>query len=63
MKKIRIGFDINDVIRAFIVSFKKHYIKEFGEEGIIGDKSLFIDNYIFNEEENISKYLYSDILF
>ena len=33
MNKLRIGIDINEVLRAKWVQFDKYYIEEFGEEG------------------------------
>lgn len=32
-KKLTIGIDIDEVLRAKWIQFDKHYIEEFGEEG------------------------------
>lgn len=34
MKKIRVGIDINETLRAKWVQFDKFYVEEFGEEGV-----------------------------
>ena len=33
MSKIRVGIDVNEVLRAKWIQFDKHFIEEFGEEG------------------------------
>ena len=33
-KKIRIGIDINEILRCRWLVFDKHYVSEFGEEGV-----------------------------
>jgi hypothetical protein len=34
MKKIKIGIDINEILRARWLQFDKFYVQEFGEEGV-----------------------------
>ena len=60
MSKIRIGIDINEVLRAKWIQFDKHYIEEFGEEGAPKDNPYVYDyfsSYKFKDTTEVSKEL------
>jgi len=50
-KKLKIGIDIDEVLRAKWVQFEKYYNEEFGEDGIPADPytSDFFGSYKFND--------------
>ena len=42
-KKIRIGIDINEVLRARWLQFDRFYVQEFGEEGVPKEQPYVYD--------------------
>lgn len=58
-KKIKVGIDINELIRARSQQFDRYYVNEFGEEGAPKDQPYsydFFNDYQWkdvNEDENI----------
>jgi hypothetical protein len=60
MSKIRIGIDINEVLRAKWIQFDKYFIEEFGEEKTPKENPYVYDYYnayIFNNTVEIEKEL------
>jgi len=50
MSKLKIGVDINEVLRASWIQFDRYYIEEFGEEGAPAEKPYvynYFDEYKF----------------
>ena len=45
MKKIKIGIDIDEILRAKWVQFDRYYVEEFGEEGLPKDKEPYTNDY------------------
>jgi hypothetical protein len=43
MSKLRVGIDINEIIRAKWLQFDKYYVQEFGEEGVPKDEQHVFD--------------------
>jgi len=41
MKKIKIGIDINEVLRARWIQFDKYFVEEFGEDNLPDTKDLY----------------------
>jgi len=48
-EKLKIGIDINEVIRARWLQFDKYYVEEFGEDGVPSDEPYVYD--LFNGYE------------
>jgi len=48
MSKIRVGIDINEVLRAKWVQFDKYYVEEFGEENAPKENQYIYDYYNSN---------------
>lgn len=48
MKKIKIGIDIDEILRAKWIQFDRYYVEEFGEEGIPKDKEPYTHDYFNN---------------
>jgi hypothetical protein len=60
MSKIKIGIDINEILRAKWVQFDKYYIEEFGEEGTPKGNPYVYDyfnSYEFKDTVEIEKEL------
>ena len=60
MNKIKIGIDVNEVLRAKWFQFDKHYIEEFGEEGAPKDQPYVYDyfkEYKFKDTVEVTKEL------
>jgi hypothetical protein len=58
MSKVRIGIDINEILRAKWLQFDRFYAQEFGEEGIPKEQPYvydFFNNYKFNDTIEIVK--------
>jgi hypothetical protein len=45
MKKIKIGIDIDEILRAKWIQFDRYYVEEFGEEGIPKDMEPYTHDY------------------
>ena len=45
MKKIKIGIDIDEILRAKWIQFDRYYVEEFGEEGLPKDDELYTNDY------------------
>ena len=59
-KKINIGIDINEVLRALWLQFDKYYVLEFGESGVPEDNKYscdFFNDYKWNDITEIEKEL------
>jgi hypothetical protein len=60
MSKIRVGIDINEILRAKWLQFDRYYAQEFGEEGIPKQQPYvydFFNNYEFKETTEVVKEL------
>lgn len=59
MSKLRIGIDINEVLRARCLQFEKFYYQEFGEEGIPDQPYVydFFNTYKWSDTIEATKYL------
>jgi hypothetical protein len=59
MSKVRVGIDINEILRAKWLQFDRYYAQEFGEEGIPKEPYVydFFKNYQFKETTEIIKEL------
>jgi len=60
MSKIKIGIDINEILRAKWFQFDKHYIEEFGEDGAPKEQPYVYDyfnNYKFKDTVEVTKEL------
>lgn len=60
MKKIRIGIDIDEVLRAKWLQFDKYYAAEFGEDNIpesVGYTHDFFGSYPWNDMQEKTRYL------
>lgn len=58
MGKLRIGIDINEVLRARWLQFDRFYVQEFGEEGVPKEQPYVYDyfkHYAFNDTVEIIK--------
>jgi hypothetical protein len=52
MSKIRVGIDINEILRARWLQFDRYYVEEFGEEGVPKVQPYvynFFENYKWNQ--------------
>jgi hypothetical protein len=51
MSKIKVGIDINEILRAKWLQFDKYYVQEFGEEGVPKEQYVydFFKHYQFKE--------------
>lgn len=62
-KKIKVGIDINEVLRARWVQFDKYYVEEFGEEAAPSGGSYVYDlfnGYNWNDSIEETQYLKED---
>jgi hypothetical protein len=60
MNKLKIGIDINEVLRAKWLQFDKFYVQEFGEEGVPKEQPYvydFFNTYKWNDKVEIIKEL------
>lgn len=59
MKKIRIGIDINETLRARWVQFDKFYVEEFGENGVPDEAYSydFYNDYKWESKEEVIREL------
>lgn len=61
MKKIKIGVDIDEILRAKWLQFDRYYVEEFGEDGLPKDKepytSNFWDDYGWKDKIERKRYL------
>lgn len=58
MSKLRIGIDINEVLRARWLQFDRYYVQEFGEEGVPKEQPYVYDyfkHYAFKDTVEIIK--------
>lgn len=62
-KKIKIGIDINEVLRARWVQFDKYYVEEFGEKGVPNPPYVydFFNTYKWNDVEEKIQILNEDL--
>lgn len=64
MKKIKIGIDINEVLRARWLKFDRCYVQEFGEESVPKDIPYvydFFKGYPWKDTEEVVKMLRDDL--
>ena len=57
-KKLRVGIDINEVLRAKWLQFDRYYVEEFGEEGVPTEQLYvydFVNSYKWKDTIEISK--------
>lgn len=54
-KKLRIGIDINEILRCRWMTFDKYYVQEFGEEGVPEGNPYSYDFFNSYKFENVSK--------
>jgi hypothetical protein len=62
--KIKVGIDINEVIRARWLQFDKYYVEEFGEEGVPDEEQYvydFFKGYKWEDTTEETKYLKEDL--
>jgi hypothetical protein len=60
MNKLRIGIEIDEILRAKWLQFDRYYVQEFGEEGVPENQPYcfdFFKNYKWHDTEEISKEL------
>ena len=60
MSKIRVGIDINEILRAKWLQFDRFYVQEFGEDGVPKEQQYqydFFKTYQWNETHEIQKEL------
>lgn len=59
MSKIRVGIEIDEILRAKWLQFDRYYVQEFGEEGVPEQPYCFdyFKNYQWKNTEEISKEL------
>lgn len=59
MKKIRVGIDINEILRHIWVKFDKAYVEEYGEEGVPDEQYVydFFNKYKWEDSEETTNYL------
>jgi hypothetical protein len=63
-KKIRIGIELNEVIRNRYITFDRYYYDEFGNDGIPDDNPYvfnFFTDYKWEDTEEEIKYLKDDV--
>lgn len=63
-KKLKIGIDINEILRARWVQFDKFYVEEFGEEGVPEDEPYvydFFEGYKWSGKTEETKFLKEDL--
>lgn len=63
-KKLKIGIDINEVLRARWLQFDKFYVEEFGEEGVPEEEPYvydFFKGYKWKGKTEETKYLKEDL--
>ena len=62
-RKIKIGIDINEVLRARWVQFDKYYVEEFGEEGVPEEPYVydFFNGYKWEDKVEKTDYLNEDL--
>lgn len=64
MKKIKIGIDLDEVIRAKWSQFDKYYCEEFGEDNVTEEGNYcldFFDGYVWEDTVEENKLLNEDI--
>jgi len=65
MKKIKIGIDINEVLRARWLQFDRYYVEEFGEEGVLNPENPYVydffKGYNWKDTEEETKMLNEDL--
>lgn len=56
MKKIRVGIDVDEILRAKWLQFDRFYVQEFGEEGVPKEEPYVFDyfnNYQWNDSVEV----------
>jgi hypothetical protein len=58
-KKIKVGIDINEILRHKWLQFDRFYVDEFGEDGVPKNPYVYdyFNNYVFNDTVEIEKEL------
>jgi len=63
IKKIKLGIDINEIIRGLWQQFDRYYVEEFGEDGVAEDVYVynFFEKYKWDDKEEEIQYLNEDL--
>ncbi len=66
MKKIKVGIDVNEILRARWLQFDRYYVQEFGKKGTSPDDNAYVfdffNNYKFEDTEEVTKILKDEFI-